>query len=1084
MATLKLRRGSSFSSPQLGEPFYNTDKDTLQLGISGSSFVTFTKLDDINTGSLNLNGNISASGDITASNIRVENDIRIGGNIFLGDELANDNINIQASLSGSLIPNSGSEYDLGSEDKKWSNIFVDTASIGLLELDGITVLENLTVSGTSSFQTVTELDGTLTEYSQSVQSRLSQLETDSGSQDSRIINLESTGSNHRTRIQQLETDSGSQDNRLDNLESFTSSQELDNTTFATTGSNEFLGNQEVTGSLFVSGAIKFEIPDGQNSDIVIGNEGVVKLIPGRVSTTDATNSPLFDNWTKEGGFFRFDTVFVSNRENSYYNEIGITTNFSRSFEGFDTIDGITEERPGFYASSGSNSFTYYKWLELQRGDEYTDGRVTFTTPIISSGSLTAPLQEGYYWVGDENGYNEQIPTSSFTNRIDALESDSGSQDSRISNLELTGSNHESRIFQLETDTGSQDNRLDNLELFSGSQESKNTTLETVTSSLDQRLDSFEAVSASYARTNTENTFTEPQTFDDIEVLGTASFARIESVTGSAKIIGDAFILLNNDTPTERYAGIKVLDSGSSNTTASFQYDGQLQNWFYEYSDDGGVTSDYGITLFGPEYNDIESPIYPKNNYILKGLGGHHISSSRITDDGIQVGIETSLNVVGDITGSSFSGQILSTNGVVSGSSQVDYVGLSNIPGGIVSGSSQITITDTDGYSTFSSSLDSRFLPLEVFVNTTYETDSSSFDNRLDNVELSTSSFDNRLTQLESETGSIQSEQSVQDGRLNNIELTTSSIESRILFIELETGSFDTRITNLETFSSSLDTEFLNTGGDDVVSGSDQLTSSYDQRYALSSSFQDVSSSYATLIGDFDITSSLGDAAFFNVSSSISDANPEVIGTAGAVKDYIDESVASQGNISEILGGDGLLGGGGSGSITIDLDTGSSHFTNGVVQSLPTGTVSGSDQILGTTGILSSSNEDFDTFSSSVDIRLDDLETFSSSLETTFVTETELASATGTLENSIDTKLDTGSYTIDSSSFDLRIDNLESFSSSLDDGFVTQTELASATSALETSDTEQQDRLSQLETETGSIATEQSAQDNMTHGSPH
>jgi hypothetical protein len=126
MATLKLRRGSSFSSPQLGEPFYNTNSDTLQLGISGSSFVTFTKIDDINTGSLNLTGNISASGDITASNIRVENDIRIGGNIFLGDELANDNINIQASLSGSLIPNSGSEYDLGSEDKKWSNIFVDT----------------------------------------------------------------------------------------------------------------------------------------------------------------------------------------------------------------------------------------------------------------------------------------------------------------------------------------------------------------------------------------------------------------------------------------------------------------------------------------------------------------------------------------------------------------------------------------------------------------------------------------------------------------------------------------------------------------------------------------------------------------------------------------------------------------------------------------------------------------------------------------------------------------------------------------------------------------------------------------------
>ena len=62
---------------------------------------------------------------------------------------------------------------------------------------------------------------------------------------------------------------------------------------------------------------------------------------------------------------------------------------------------------------------------------------------------------------------------------------------------------------------------------------------------------------SIAFINKNNTFTGAQNFNNISVSGTGSFGYIESVTGSAKIIGDAFLILNNDTPTERYAGIKV-----------------------------------------------------------------------------------------------------------------------------------------------------------------------------------------------------------------------------------------------------------------------------------------------------------------------------------------------------------------------------------------------------------------------------------------------------------------------------------------------------------------------------------------------
>ena len=141
----------------------------------------------------------------------------------------------------------------------------------------------------------------------------------------------------------------------------------------------------------------------------------------------------------------------------------------------------------------------------------------------------------------------------------------------------------------------------------------------------------------------------------------ASIGYLQTITGSAKIIGDAFIILNNNTPTERYAGLVVQDSGSTNNTASLEFDGQTNDWFYEYTDDGGVTTDHGIALFGPEYNTKGSPTYLTNNTIPKGDGGHHLNDSKLTDDG------TTLSYTGDkINFSNNGGSTTGTRAVVIG----------------------------------------------------------------------------------------------------------------------------------------------------------------------------------------------------------------------------------------------------------------------------------------------------------------------------------------------------------------------------------------------------------------------------------
>jgi hypothetical protein len=133
------------------------------------------------------------------------------------------------------------------------------------------------------------------------------------------------------------------------------------------------------------------------------------------------------------------------------------------------------------------------------------------------------------------------------------------------------------------------------------------------------------------------------------VFQSASIGYLQTVTGSATIIGDAFIILNTNN-AQRYAGIIVEDSGSAtpvNYTASLQFDSQTNDWFYEYtsSDD---PDNFGIVLFGPEYGTKGSPTYLTNNRIPKGDGGHHLNDSNISDNGTTVSINSNTEVTGSL----------------------------------------------------------------------------------------------------------------------------------------------------------------------------------------------------------------------------------------------------------------------------------------------------------------------------------------------------------------------------------------------------------------------------------------------------
>jgi len=122
MASLfQLRRGTTAEKPTLaaGEMYVNTTSQSLQVGIDGATEVTLVKLNSVNSGSLNVSG-----------------DITLGGTIIIGDSTS-DNVVFNADLSSSIIPNDNNTYDLGSPTKVYRNVYATSITGAIAATNGI-----------------------------------------------------------------------------------------------------------------------------------------------------------------------------------------------------------------------------------------------------------------------------------------------------------------------------------------------------------------------------------------------------------------------------------------------------------------------------------------------------------------------------------------------------------------------------------------------------------------------------------------------------------------------------------------------------------------------------------------------------------------------------------------------------------------------------------------------------------------------------------------------------------------------------------------------------------------------------------
>jgi len=238
---LKFRRGSTAQqsgSLAFGEPYVNTTLGTLVVGGATGDIV----LSSAGTGSTGNFGAISGSGLDITGNANIGGNLTVGGQLQIGDQTS-DTVNVVASLSSSLIPQTTNAFDLGSATKIWKDLYISTGSIKFVA--GTTVVKELSLATLTSLEAATGSSNVsitnLNTTTASLNTSVSNLNTTTASLLIETANLESFSSSALTRLSALEVETS-------NLESFTSS-------INTTIKNRLDANTVVSGSSQVIGIL-------------------------------------------------------------------------------------------------------------------------------------------------------------------------------------------------------------------------------------------------------------------------------------------------------------------------------------------------------------------------------------------------------------------------------------------------------------------------------------------------------------------------------------------------------------------------------------------------------------------------------------------------------------------------------------------------------------------------------------------------------------------------------------------------------------------------------------------------------------
>ena len=127
-AIFQIRRGASANTSSLvnGELYLNTSENAFQVGTpTAGAPIKMLSLNTASFGDIILTGSAYISGNVV-----------LGGTITIGDT-TNDSVVFIADLSSSIIPDSGSTYDLGSSVKPYRNVYATSINGAIAATNGV-----------------------------------------------------------------------------------------------------------------------------------------------------------------------------------------------------------------------------------------------------------------------------------------------------------------------------------------------------------------------------------------------------------------------------------------------------------------------------------------------------------------------------------------------------------------------------------------------------------------------------------------------------------------------------------------------------------------------------------------------------------------------------------------------------------------------------------------------------------------------------------------------------------------------------------------------------------------------------------
>jgi len=135
---------------------------------------------------------------------------------------------------------------------------------------------------------------------------------------------------------------------------------------------------------------------------------------------------------------------------------------------------------------------------------------------------------------------------------------------------------------------------------------------------------------------------------NLVVQGSSS---LENITGSNVYIGTNKINLNTDTPSIRFGGVSVFDSGSNfGESGSLLWDSQANHWIYQHPSSSGAPYGSAMLISGPKNSgSLGDEQGLTTGKISKAVGDDHIGDSIITETGGGIGIGGALSVTGSLT---------------------------------------------------------------------------------------------------------------------------------------------------------------------------------------------------------------------------------------------------------------------------------------------------------------------------------------------------------------------------------------------------------------------------------------------------